>query len=42
MIVALLLVLLAGWLTWVIFRDVSVERMAKPVSSDEPDERDRE
>jgi hypothetical protein len=42
MIVALLLVLLAVCLTWVLFRDDdSAENLAEPVSGQEPNGRDR-
>ena len=42
MIVALLLVLLAVWLTWVLFRDDSAKTMAEPASRQEPAERNRD
>jgi hypothetical protein len=41
MIGSLLLVLIAVWITWLLFRDDDSERMAQTVSGHEPEERDR-
>ena len=43
MIAALLVLLLALWITWVLFRDDnSAEKIASPVGSQEHNERDRQ
>ena len=43
MILALLLLLVSAWITWLLFRDDDVvEKLAEPLSSQEPNERGRE
>jgi len=41
MIVALLLLMLAAWITWVLFRDRDPGGKSDPARAQEPDERDQ-